>query len=623
MAPPSAGDAGRGPRAADSRSRGLTPESAVRSRLPPFVPAPLSRGRHVALALAGILALAAACRGEEPCGVVFEGNVPVKMRDGVTLRADVYRPKADGRFPALLERTPYDKYSNIHDGLAAAARGYVFIIQDVRGRNASEGEWYPFRHEGLDSYDSVEWAAALPYSNGKVGMIGGSYVGVPQLLGAIEQPPHLAAIYPGVTASNYHAHWAYQGGAFEQLLAQAWSSALSLNALSRQAGKSALPSYWDMRRPPAAYPLLDPGTTAGLAPYYFDWIAHPSYDAYWKQWSVEERYDRIRVPALHLAGWYDLFLPGTLRNYAGIRERGGSEAARQGQRLVVIPGGHAGFDRKIGEVDFGKDSVLDTWEYGLRWFDWVLKGIDNGMATEKPVKIFVMGRNAWRDEDAWPLARAKETRYYLHSRGRANTREGDGLLSTAVPAAEPADSFVDDPGDPVPTHGGAVLGDNAKFPPGPLDQTTVEERADVLVYTTPAFGTDTEVTGPVSLELYAGSSAVDTDFTGKLVDVWPSGFAENLTEGILRARYRNSAEKAELMAPGNVYRMTVDLGATANVFLAGHRLRVEIASSDFPRFDRNPNTGADPEAYLDPIKATNAVYHDGAHPSALVVQIVP
>ncbi|MGA2018614.1 MAG: CocE/NonD family hydrolase [Opitutaceae bacterium] len=582
-----------------------------------------ARGCRAFLTLAAAAALSAAGRAEGPYAVEFENNVAVPMRDGATLRADVYRPKADGRFPVLLERTPYDKYSNIHDGLAAAARGYVFIIQDVRGRNASEGEWYPFRHEGRDSYDSVEWAAALPYSNGKVGMIGGSYVGVPQLLGAIEEPPHLAAIYPGVTASNYHSHWAYQGGAFSQLLAQAWSSALSINEISRRAGKTALPSYWGMRRPPADYPLLDAGTSAGLADFYFDWIAHPGYDAYWKQWCVEERYDRIKVPALHLAAWYDLFQPGTLRNYAGIREHGGSEAARQGQRLVVIPGGHAGFGRKVGEVDFGPDSVLDTWEYGLRWFDWVLKGVDNGMAREKPVRLFVMGRNVWRDEDDWPLARAKATRYYLHSAGKANSLAGDGALATAGPGAEPADTYVSDPDDPVPTHGGPVLGDTAKYPPGPLDQTAVEQRTDVLVYTTPAFQEDTEVTGPVSLELYASSSAVDTDFTGKLVDVWPNGFAQNLTEGILRARYRNSMEKAELMAPGQVYKMTIDLCSTANVFLAGHKLRLEVASSNFPRFDRNTNTGADPETSSGHAKATNAVHHDGDHPSALVLPVVP
>jgi putative CocE/NonD family hydrolase len=289
----------------------------------------------------------------------------------------------------------------------------------------------------------------------------------------------------------------------------------------------------------------------------------------------------------------------------------------------VIPGGHAGFGQKVGDVDFGAGAVLDTWELGMRWFDWMLKGVDNGMAREKPVKIFVMGRNVWRDEDEWPLARARPTRYYLHSQGGANSTRGDGTLGTEAPGAEPRDTFVYDPENPVPTHGGAILGDTAKYPPGPLDQKEVEARKDVLVYTTPAFSSDTEVTGPVSLELYVSSSAVDTDFTGKLVDVWPNGFAENLTDGILRARYRDSLEKAELMTPGKAYLLVVDLSATSNVFLAGHRLRIEVSSSNFPRFDRNPNTGADPETASERVRALNAVLHDREHPSAIVLPVVP
>jgi putative CocE/NonD family hydrolase len=570
-----------------------------------------------------MLGMAAESYAEDQYQVVFENNVAMKTRDGVTLRADIYRPKADGRFPVLLERTPYDKYTNIDSGLKAAARGYVCILQDVRGRNASEGEWYPFKYEGQDGYDSVEWAAALPYSNGKVGMIGGSYVGVPQMLAAVAAPPHLAGITPFITASNYHAHWAYQGGAFMQLLAQAWSSVLSINELERRVGGTALPTHWDLKRPPAEYPLLDPGTSAGLAKYYFDWIAHPTYDDYWKQWSIEEHFAQIQVPALHVAAWYDLFQDGSIRNYIGIKNRGGSEAARKGQRLVIIPGGHAGFEQKVGEVDFGKDSVFNTWEYNLRWYDWLLKGIDNGMAKEKPVKIFVMGKNVWRDEDDWPLARAKPTRYYLHSQGKANTLTGDGTLSTALPANEPADKYVYDPEDPTPTHGGGTLGDTVTYPPGPLDQRAIESRPDLLVYTTPAFERDLEVTGPVSLELFVSSSAVDTDFTGKLIDVWPNGFAQNLTDGILRARYRNSMEKAELMNPGEVYKLTIDLWSTANVFLAGHKLRLEIASANFPRYDRNLNTGASPEKTTTFLRATNMIYHDRDHPSALIVPVVP
>jgi putative CocE/NonD family hydrolase len=239
------------------------------------------------------------------------------------------------------------------------------------------------------------------------------------------------------------------------------------------------------------------------------------------------------------------------------------------------------------------------------------------------VRIFVMGRNVWRDEDDWPLARAEPARYYLHSARGANSLAGDGVLSTEAPGSEPADSYVCDPEDPVPTHGGGVLGDTVNFPAGPLDQRSVESRRDVLVYTSAPFAADTEVTGPVSLELYASSSALDTDFTGKLVDVAPDGTAINLTDGILRARYRDSMERASLMNPGETYRLVVDLWSTSNVFLAGHRLRVEVASGNFPRFDRNPNTGASPEAGGPYAKATNVIRHDRDHPSALVVPVVP
>ena len=570
-----------------------------------------------------VLALATRAFAQGECDVTIENNVVMKTRDGVALRADIYRPKAEGKFPVILERTPYDKRSGVGFGLKAAGQGYVYIVQDVRGRNASEGDWYPFKFEPQDGYDTVEWAAALPYSNGKVGMFGGSYVGATQMLAAIAAPPHLAGIMPVITASNYHAHWAYQGGAFSLLLAQAWCSALSLDTLQRRVGKSAQPLHYDIKRPPADYSLLEPGTSAGLADYYFDWIAHPSYDDYWKQWSIEEHFAQIQVPALHVAAWYDLFQDGSIRNYTGIKSRGGTEAARKGQRLVIIAGGHAGAGQKIGDVDFGKDSVLDTWALGLRWYDYILKGIDNGMATEKPVRVFVMGRNAWRDEEDWPLARAKPARYYLHSGGKANGLSGDGTLSTTPPATESPDQYVYDPADPTPTQGGPVLGDPIRIPPGPLDQRAVESRSDVLIYTTPAFEKDTDVSCPISLELYVNSSAVDTDFTGKVVDVWPNGFAQHLTEGILRARYRKSMEKVEFMNPGEVYKLTIDLWSTSNVFLAGHKLRLEVASSNFPRFDRNLNTGGNPESATTQIKATNVIYHDRDHASALVLPMVP
>jgi len=554
--------------------------------------------------------------------VIEEQNVPAKMRDGVVLRADIYRPRAEGKFPVLLVRTPYDKREEAQFANLAAARGYVVIAQDVRGRYASEGEWYPFKHESQDGYDTVEWAAALPYSNGKVGMYGGSYVGATQMLAAIASPPHLAGIQPVVTASNYHENWTYQGGAFEQWFDQSWTTILAENTLDRRVARNSSARRWMMKLPLTEYPLLDLGAAQGLADYYLDWLAHPNYDDYWKQWAIEENFARIQVPALHVAAWYDIFQDGTLRNYLGIKAHGGSEAARNGQRLMVVVGGHAGAGPVIGDVDFGKESAFDDYDTVLRWYDFLLKGIDNGIGSEKPVKLFVMGKNTWREESAWPLERAQEVRYYLHAAKRANSLSGDGALSTALPAEEPADKYVYDPADPVPTRGGPLCCDAAGEPPGAFDQRPAENREDVLVYTTPAFEQDTEVTGPMRLELYASSSAVDTDFTGKLVDVSPDGYARNLTEGILRARYRGSREKPELMNPGQVYKLTISLWSTSNVFLAGHRLRLEVSSSNFPRFDRNLNTGEAQGNSASFMKATNTVYHDRAHPSALVLPVV-
>jgi len=572
----------------------------------------------VTLSLAGGLA-----RAEEHYEVIVERGVPAKMRDGVVLRADIYRPKADGKFPVLLTRTPYDKRGYMDFGPLGAARGYVVVVQDVRGRFTSEGDWYTFKYESQDGFDTVEWAAALPYSNGKVGMFGGSYVGATQMLTAIAAPPHLAGILPVVTASNYHENWAYQGGAFEQWFDQSWATGLAWNTLDRRMARDSYASRWDTGLPLSDYTLLDLGTPAGLADYYRDWVAHPLYDDYWKPWSIEDHFAQIQVPALHVAAWYDLFQDGSFRNYMGIKAHGGTDAARNGQRLLVIVGGHAGSGPVIGEVDFGKSSVVDDDALTLRWYDYLLKGIDNGMGSEKPVKLFVMGKNTWRDEDGWPLARAKNTRYYLHSQGKANTLSGNGVLAESIPTVEPADKYTYDPADPVPTRGGPLCCDGLHEPPGAFDQRPVENREDVLIYSTPAFKQDTEVTGPITLEIYVSSSAVDTDFTGKVIDVGPEGFARNLTEGILRARYRISMEKAELMNPGEVYKLTLNLWSTSNVFLAGHKLRLEVSSSNFPRFDRNLNTGDDQGHSTHTVKATNSVFHDAKHPSALILPVIP
>jgi uncharacterized protein len=570
----------------------------------------------------------------EQYAVTYERGVQVKMRDGVTLRADIYRPQPEGKFPVLLQRTPYNKDNGIAFGMKAAARGYVVIFQDVRGRYSSEGEWYTFKNEPNDGYDTVEWAAALPYSDGKVGMFGGSYVGATQMLAAIAHPPHLAGICPVVTASNYHENWTYQGGAFEQFFNESWTSGLAQDTLSRWVSRhtNVLNGIW--KEPLTDYPMLElPQLQSGqaqsslVAPYFLDWVEHPSYDDYWKKISIEEHFGDITVPALHVAAWYDLFLGGSLRNYEGIRDHGGSDAARKGQQLVVVIGGHSGPGPKVGDVDFGPNAKEPQDEWELRWYDYLFKGVKNEFASGKPVKLFVMGENKWRDEDDWPLARAKETKYFLHSGGKANSLRGNGTLSTAAPTRETADQYVYDPANPSPTIGGPLCCDGQHGPPGPRDQRTVEARDDVLTYSTTPMTEDVEVTGPISLELYAKSSAVDTDFEAKLVDVWPNGFAQNLTEGIIRARYRDSREKPELMNPGQIYKFSIDMWATSNVFKKGHVLRLEVSSSNFPRFDRNLNTGA--VRYLKStdsgstfVSAMNVVLHDAEHPSALVLPVV-
>jgi len=581
-------------------------------------------GVAVVILMAAIPAVA-----DGPYRVLVESSVDAKMRDGTVLRATIYRPDAPGKFPVLLQRTPYDRRNGVEAGVKGASRGYVVVIQDTRGRYASEGEWYTFKHESDDGYDTVEWAAALPQSDGRVGMFGGSYVGATQMLTAIAHPPHLAGICPVVTASNYHDGWTYQGGAFEQWFNQSWTSGLTQDTLNRAVEKATNALQGVEKLPLTSYPLfnLDPSGQftglAALAPYYLDWLAHPAYDSYWKPWSIEEHYPDIKVPAYVVAAWYDIFQGGSLRNYLGITAHGGSEAARQRSRLLVMIGGHAGFGPKIGEVDFGPQCVVDEIDITLSWYDFLLKGERNGLAQEKPVKLFVMGRNAWSEESAWPPPEAKPTTYYLHSGGKANSATGDGALSTATPASETSDRFVYDPAHPVPTVGGPLCCDGQHLAPGAFDQRKVESRPDVLVYTTPAFERDYDVTGPVTLNLFASSDAVDTDFTAKLVDVGPDGFARNLTEGILRARFRDSQEQAQPLQPGAVYRFRIDLWSTSNVFLAGHKLRLEVSSSNFPRFDRNLNTGQAAGESSTYVKATNTILHDREHPSALELDVMP
>lgn len=573
--------------------------------------------------------------------IVIEKNVPVRMRDGVVLFADVFRPVAQGKYPVILQRTPYNKNLTtvgllMFDVIRAAGEGYAVVIQDSRGRYASEGEFYTFRDDISDGYDTVEWCAVQPWSDGNVGMYGASYVGATQWLAAVSQPPHLKAMFPLITASDYHEGWTYQGGAFALGFNESWTMTFlapdtfqrlmkTKPELGEKLGKM-LQGVDDMCQWFRSVPLKDFPLFGEAAPYFYDWLAHPDEDDYWAQWNIEARHHTIRVPACNVGGWYDIFLGGTIRNFLGMRECGATPEARQGQKLILGPWFHTlPLNNIAGEVNHGLSTTslaMDMDGLHLRWFDYWLKGKKNGVLEEPPVRIFVMGKNRWRTENEWPLARTQYTKYYLHSGGKANSLRGDGSLSPESPRTEPADVYVSDPRNPVPTRGGGLCCWPAAVPGGAFDQRSIEERPDVLVYTTLVLDRDVEVTGPITLTLFAATSAVDTDFTAKLVDVHPDGYARNLTDGIIRGRYRESRRKATLLKPREVYEYTIDLWATSNVFKAGHRIRLDIASSNFPRFDRNPQTGeASREASrLEP--ALQQVFHDDLRPSHVVLPII-
>ncbi len=561
---------------------------------------------------------------EQQQRVIIEYNVRTRMRDGVSLVADIYRPAKPGKFPVLLVRTPYDRKGEARMAYDLAAHDYLVVLQDTRGRYDSEGEFYPFRNESQDGYDSVEWAAGIAYSNGEVGMFGGSYVGATQMLAAIAKPPHLVAIFPYLTASEYYEGWTYQSGALMQWFSSSWSSILAVDILRRQAEAGIQAKQWVEQLPVDEYSLLNPPTLSQLAPYYRDWVKHERDDEYWKGWKISDHYNELNIKSLHAGGWHDLFLKGTLANYIGMHQRSVTQAAREGQRLIVGPWGHAPTspEGKIGDIVFGKNAVLNQTETARAWFDYVLKGVQNQYATSPPVRIFVMGENVWRDENEFPLARTRYTKYFFHSSRGANSVEGDGLLDTIKPGSERPETYDYDPHHPVPTIGGRLCCGQS-LPPGPFDQSPNERRPDVLVFSTAPLEKDTEVTGSITVELYAASSAKDTDFTALLVDVDRSGYARFLTDGIVRARYRNTTYQPEAIVPGQIYKYTIDLWATSNVFKAGHKIRIYISSSNFPRFNRNLNTGEPIFGSTQMVRAKQTIYHDAQHPSAITLPIIP
>jgi putative CocE/NonD family hydrolase len=571
--------------------------------------------------------------------LLLERDVVMPMRDGVTLKADIYRPDATQPVPAILSRTPYSKESLLNhsltlDAFRGAEAGYAIVFQDTRGRWDSEGEFYPYRHEIEDGYDSVEWLAAQPWCSGAVGMVGGSYIGATQWLAAIGQPPHLGAIAPNITSSEYYEGWTYLGGAFRLATMLFWVVSSLATDTARRRGMNdemlrlALASERLDERdyghlPLKELPLL---RDSGLASYYFDWLDHPGSDDYWQQFTVKRHYGKIQVPAYNLGGWFDIFVGGTLENFVRMQQEGGSEAARKGQRLLMGPWSHGVFSGLFPDYNFGlvsSQDVIDITALQLRFFDYHLKGIDNGLADEAPVRLFVMGENRWRDEWEWPLARTRYEAWYLHSDGKAS---GGGELSPQAPSEEPTDSYLYDPRDPTPTAGGFTMihGLMVGIHAGPHDQRTVEARPDVLVYTSTILEQPLEATGPLTFVLYAASSAPDTDFIIHLCDVHPDGAARILAEGIIRARYREGKDKARLLTPGEVYEFKIDLAGTSHVFLPGHRIRVDVMSSSFPNFDLNLNSGGivGEEALSAARPALQTVYHDGARASHIVLPVI-
>lgn len=567
--------------------------------------------------------------------ILIDKNVMVAMRDGVRLATDTYRLQGADPAPVLLSRTPYDKEhaltgSTTFDILRAVQAGYAVVVQDVRGRYASEGTFNPMFQETYDGLDTIAWAASQPWSRGVVGTFGGSYVGGTQWLPAREQPPALQAMVPAVTFSNMYEGNMYQGGAkvlhdLRWVVANIIPGEIQRRMMHGGTSPEGAASL-DVNAVLSEMPLADHPLIHKLAPFYRDWLAHSTPDAYWHPGSPDTGYEQITAPALNISGWYDIFLWSTFQNYLGMRQQGGSEQAPHNQRVIIGPWTHMNFSGSFPEREFGalaSSEAIDLPGIQLRWFDRWLKNMENGIDQEPPVMLFVMGIDQWRTETAWPLPDTQYRAYYLHSAGQANTLDGDGILSTEPQGDEPPDVYLYNPLRPVPTVGGQVIlpGANAM---GPRDQRVVETRDDVLVYSTPVLDQPVEVTGPIELRLFVASSARDTDFTGKLVDVDPNGRAMILTEGILRARYRNSFTMPELLDPDAIYELRINLWATANVFLPGHRIRLEVSSSNFPRFARNSNTGGDiaHEAASAYRPAINRVLHDAAHPSCVILPII-
>ena len=569
------------------------------------------------IALSPTLAQQAAPASSSPAAqatpeLKIEFNRRVPMRDRTELSADIYRPVGEGKFPVILNRTPYTKAGGSTFKIAQyfTSHGYVYVAMDVRGRGDSDGTFEPYRHDGQDGYDAIEWLAVQSWSTGKVGTIGGSYNGRIQWLTAIQQPPHLTAMIVLASPSDPFVEWP-TGQPLPMDIS--WYHFTAGHVLQNM-------EVVDWKKLYEHLPLITMDEAMGRPNRFWkEEVEHAKLDSWWEDLRYQNKYDRVRVPVLNISGWYDDEQVGTPLNYIGVTTKG-SPAIRNSQKLLVGPWPHAiNSTTKLGTVEFGPTAVIDMNAYWLRWFDQWLKGSDSGFMKEPPVRIFVMGENVWRDENEWPIARTQWTKYFLHSNGQANTLTGNGALSSAEPASEPTDSYSYDPANPVkfitdPSF--AQIG-------GPDDYREVEQRADVLVYTSDALTEDMEVCGPLRVHLSAASSARDTDFMAKVIDVWPNGFAQRLNDGMVRARFREGMDKPSLIEPGRVYSYDLDLWNTCQLYQKGHRIRVEVSSSAFPKYDRNLNTGEALGQTTRMAVAQQKIYHDREHPSYVILPIVP
>ncbi|MGH2794968.1 MAG: CocE/NonD family hydrolase [Actinomycetota bacterium] len=568
--------------------------------------------------------------------VVLERDVGCTLPDGTVLMADVYRPDDAERYPVLLQRTPYDKTFfpftwGCADPTKLASFGYAVVIQDTRGRFQSTGEYSPYTNEEADGRDAVAWAATQPWSDGSVGMYGASYMAGAQWLAAVSGAPALRAIVPATSPNDILEQQVRRGGAIQLGLVVGWLLAAAPHELIRTLGISPelfreLPATiddidafdsWTRHLPLLPFPPLEQ-RTPGLSTWLAE-LLREDRTAFHDSASTARRHADIAVPALQLAGWNDLMIQSDLDHFVAMRSEAATEDARRLTRIVIGPWAHAAFTPFVGDLDFGFRAagvLIDLREdlTGLhrRWFDARLKGIPSGIDAEPPVKLFVMGRNRWRDEDEWPLTRAKAARWHLH---------GSGAFAERPPERSEPSVFTLDPEDPVPTTGGAVLLPG-RYTRGPREQSPVESRNDVLVFTSESLAQDLEVTGRVRANAWIAADTVDTDVVVKLCDVHPDGRSYNVADGIQRARFRDGLYDPKPLTPGEPTPIEVDLWSTSHVFLAGHRLRVQVAASDFPRYDRCPGSGESSTVAKGVLPQRNQLFHDPERPSYIELPVV-